>query len=179
MRFDNRAAAGGMAVLSRFPFVTIELIRATDEGWFHATRVVVDGPFGRVQALNVHLHPPVSEGGSYVVGHFTTPSVRAGEIAAFYGHLDSRLPTIIAGDFNEEEDGGVMQFLAGKGMTSALARFAPDQPTWRWNIAISTLHRQLDHVVVDPRLDVLFAEVRVAGRSDHLPVIAVIAPAPN
>lgn len=179
MRFDNRALAAGMAVLSRFPLVASELIRPIDEGWFPAMRVVVDAPLGRIQALSVHLHPPVTEGGSYVWGHFSTPRVRAAEIAAFYARLDPQLPAVVAGDFNEEADGGVMSFLTGQGMVSALARFAPDQPTWRWDVTVGTLHRQFDQVLVDRRLDVLSAEVRVAGRSDHLPVVAVIAAAAN
>jgi endonuclease/exonuclease/phosphatase (EEP) superfamily protein YafD len=62
-------------------------------------------------------------------------------------------------------------------MASALRRFAPGTPTWRWSIVIGTLHRQLDHVFYNNRLDVLSAEVREAGRSDHLPVIADITPA--
>jgi endonuclease/exonuclease/phosphatase family metal-dependent hydrolase len=40
---------------------------------------------------------------------------------------------------------------------------------------VGELHKQLDHVFYDARLDVLSAEVRTAGRSDHLPVIAVVA----
>jgi endonuclease/exonuclease/phosphatase (EEP) superfamily protein YafD len=39
------------------------------------------------------------------------------------------------------------------------------------------LHRRLDPIFYDPRLDVLAAEMREAGRSDHLPVIAVVASA--
>lgn len=74
-----------------------------------------------------------------------------------------------------KEDGDVLKFLVGKGMRSALALYAPDRPTWRWNTVVGTLHRQLDHVRYGERLEVLSAEVRDAGRSDHLPVIAVIA----
>jgi endonuclease/exonuclease/phosphatase (EEP) superfamily protein YafD len=174
MVFKHRVGAGGMAVLSRLPLVETEFLPPTGDGWFPAARVVVQTPFGRLQALSVHLHPPVSEGGSFISGHFTTPSVRVGEIETFFARLEPALPTLIAGDFNEEEDGRVMKFLAGKGMLSALQRFAPDQPTWRWDTAVGTLHRQLDHVVYDPRLEVVSAEIRVAGRSDHLPVIAVV-----
>ena len=59
-------------------------------------------------------------------------------------------------------------------MISALRRYAPGQPTWRWNIGVGTLHRQFDHIFYDAKLDVLSAEVREAGLSDHLPVLAVI-----
>jgi endonuclease/exonuclease/phosphatase (EEP) superfamily protein YafD len=41
---------------------------------------------------------------------------------------------------------------------------------------VGELRQELDHVFYDQTLDVLSAEVRQAGSSDHLPVIAVIAP---
>ena len=64
-------------------------------------------------------------------------------------------------DFNEEEDGRAVKFLVERAMLSALGRFAPREPTWRWSTVVG----------------VLAAEVREAGRSDHLPVIAVVASA--
>jgi endonuclease/exonuclease/phosphatase family metal-dependent hydrolase len=136
---------------------------------------VIDGPCGRVQILGVHLRPAVSDGGSWVSGHFSTPVVRAAEIRSFVERLSPELATVVAGDFNEEEDGDASRFLLERGFSSALARFAPERFTWRWPTAVGELHKQLDHVFYDARLDVLSAEVRAAGRSDHLPVIAVIA----
>jgi endonuclease/exonuclease/phosphatase (EEP) superfamily protein YafD len=62
-----------------------------------------------------------------------------------------------------------------RGFASALHRYAPGQPTWRWPTVVGELHRQLDHVFYGPGLDVLSAEVRDAGRSDHLPVVAVLS----
>jgi endonuclease/exonuclease/phosphatase (EEP) superfamily protein YafD len=174
MAFRNRGDAGGLAVLSRLP-ITVDFLPPPEEGWFPAARILVETSFGPIQVLSVHLHPPVSEGGSFLTGHFTTPPVRLGEMRSFFGRLAPGYPTIVAGDFNEEEDGDVLKFLVGKGLRSALARFAPDRPTWRWNTVVGTLHRQLDHVMYGERLEALSAEVRDAGRSDHLPVIAVIA----
>lgn len=176
MVFRNRGDAGGLAVLSRLPLLEIEFLPPVPEGWFAAARLVVETSFGRVQALSVHLHPPVSEGGSFVSGHFTTPAIRTAEIRSFVARLPTEYPTLVAGDFNEEEDGGAVKILLDRGMRSALAGYAPGQPTWRWKTFLGTLHRQLDHVFYDARLDAVWAEVRVAGRSDHLPVIAVLAP---
>ena len=171
MMFENRGGAGGLAVLSRFPLSEVELLRPTGSGWFPACRVVVETPFGKVQALAVHLRPPVSDSGSVVGGYFTTGGARVEEIEAFFAKLSPGFPTLVAGDFNEEADGDVTKFLAAKGMVSALP---PDQPTWRWSIGIGTLRRQLDHIMYDRRLEAVSGEVRVAGRSDHLPVIATL-----
>jgi endonuclease/exonuclease/phosphatase family metal-dependent hydrolase len=174
MIFKNRGGAGGLAVLSRLPILEVELIAPAGDGWFPAVRILVETAFGRLQALSVHLHPPVSEGGSFVSGMFTTPALRADEIRTFVARLAPGYPTLVAGDFNEEEDGAVAKFLASKGMLSALGRFAPNEATWRWSTPVGTLHKQLDHVFYDNRLDTIAVEVRLAGRSDHLPVIAVL-----
>jgi endonuclease/exonuclease/phosphatase (EEP) superfamily protein YafD len=102
MLFKHRGGGGGLAVLSRRPIAEAEIIAPIAEGWFPAGRVVVDTAFGPLQALNVHLRPPVSDGGSFVSGHFTTPAVRLREIQSFVTKLKPALPTVIAGDFNEE-----------------------------------------------------------------------------
>ena len=178
MVFRHRGGAGGLGVLSRRPLLDIDFLApASGGGWFPAARVVVETSFGRVQVLSVHLRPSVSDSGSLVGGHFSTPEIRTSEIASFYARLVPDLPTLIAGDFNEEEDGSAVRFLEDKGMHSALRRYAPTQPTWRWPTVVGTLHRQLDHVFYDARLEVLSAELREAGRSDHLPVIAVVTSA--
>ncbi len=125
--------------------------------------------------LSVHLHPPVSEGGSLIGGYFTTGPARAGEIEAFFAKLSPELPTLIAGDFNEESDGGVTKFLEAQGLAQAVA---PDEPTWRWSTGVGTIRKQLDHIMVDRRLEAVSEEVRVAGHSDHLPVIATVQARP-
>ncbi len=70
MVFRNRGDAGGLAVLSRLPF-RIDFLAPPEDGWFPAARVIVETSFGTIQVLSVHLHPAVSEGGSFLTGHFT------------------------------------------------------------------------------------------------------------
>jgi endonuclease/exonuclease/phosphatase (EEP) superfamily protein YafD len=171
MTFHTRGGAGGLAVLSRLPLAEVEFLKPTASGWFPAVRVVVEAPFGKVQVLSVHLHPPVSDAGSFITGYFTTGAIRREEIAAFVAKLSPDLPVIVAGDFNEESDGEVMKFLREKGLLSALP---PGQPTWRWTTAVGTIRRQLDHILYDGRLRAVAGEVRVAGRSDHLPVLGIV-----
>ena len=127
----------------------------------------------------MHLRPPVSDGGSFVAGHFTAPRIHEQEIARFCQTLDRALPTLVVGDFNEEEDGRAIAYLARAewGMRSALPEFAPDRPTWRWPTSVGTLERRLDHIAYDVRLEPLSVEVIEAGRSDHLPVVGVFVSA--
>jgi len=151
-------------------------LRPEGDGWFPGWRLIVTTSFGRVQVLSVHLHPPVSEGGSFVAGYFTTSGVRRAELERFLAHLDPALPTLIVGDFNEK-DGQAVRFLAGRGFRSALPEFKPEASTWQWPTSMMTLRDRLDHIAYDPRLEPLSADVLYQGRSDHFPVISVLAPA--
>ena len=146
-------------------------------GWFPAWRVVVDTPLGPVQALDVHLRPPMSDGGSWVAGYFSTRDDRREEIAAFWSALDPALPTIVAGDFNEDDNGRAIEFLADKGLRSALPQVDRRAKTWRWETRLGPLRMMLDHVVYGPGLQLRSAEVLDRGTSDHLPVLVVLGAA--
>ena len=173
MAFKHWPPAGGLAVLSKYPVREIEYLKPTS--WFPAARAVVASPIGKVQVLNVHLRPPVSDRGSVVSGYFSTPPVRASEIRAFARSLDGDLPTLIVGDFNESEGGRAMRWLERRGYASALPEYSPNAQTWRWKTRYLSLAGRYDHLCYDRRLTPLRVEVRNAGRSDHLPVVAVFA----
>lgn len=175
MAFRHCCGAGGLAILSRYPFEEREYLPQVGDGWFPAWRVVVASPLGPIQVLAVHLRPPLSERGSVVSGYFSTPRVRRAEIEAFAAHLDRALPALVVGDFNEPADGSAVRLLAARGLRSALPEFHPDADTWGWRTSLGTVHSQLDHIVYDARLTALDARVIDAGRSDHRPVIAIFA----
>jgi endonuclease/exonuclease/phosphatase (EEP) superfamily protein YafD len=175
-RFDHCCLAGGLALLSKHPIVESELLEARD--WFPALRAVIDTPLGKIQLLNVHLRPQMSESGSVVSGYFTTPPIREREIAAYHAELTPGLPTLVAGDFNEGASGRAIVYLGDRGYRSALPDFAGSAATWRWRTSIGTVATQLDHIVHDARLEPLDVRVLARGRSDHLPVVAVFRRAP-
>src|SRR4029077_15466115 len=106
MAFYPRGGAGGIGIMSRLPFRGQQLIAPEGDGWFPALRLVLDSPLGPVQVLVVHLRPPVSDGGSFVAGHFVLPRIPARHTAGFTASLDPALPTLVVGDFNEEEGDG-------------------------------------------------------------------------
>ena len=176
--FRDCCNAGGLGVLSKHPIREERWLEPT-VGWFPAWRVVVDTPLGPVQALDVHLRPPMSDGGSWVAGYFSTRDDRREEIAAFFTALDPALPTIIAGDFNEDAQGRAIAFLADEGLVSALPQVDPRAKTWRWQTKLGKLRMMLDHVVYGPGLELRGAEVLDRGTSDHLPVLVVLGTAPD
>ncbi len=163
--------AGGQAVLSKHP---LERIQTMQEDWFPAGAFVIDTPLGKIQALNVHLRPGFSEKGSVVSGYFTTPKIRKREISEFWSELDPELPTLVAGDFNEN-DGKALAFLKKQGLRSATPKRAK---TWRWDTRFVTLKGRLDHIVHDARLTPVESKVLDEGRSDHLPVVVTFVASP-
>lgn len=168
--FYKAPAAGGLGVLSRYPLEQKYI--SNPNGWFVAGLYTIDTGSKKIQLLNVHLHPPVSEGGSFVYGYFSTKKVRLQEMQHFYKFLKPRLPTLVAGDFNEDSDGLVIGFLQEKGFHDVVEEYQPKQNTWRWKIYGITLTDQLDHIFYNQQLSSLSAKVLRIGRSDHLPILA-------
>jgi len=172
MAFREGPGAGGLAVLSRWPFTEADWLPAV-HGWFPAWRLRLETPLGPVQALVVHLRPPIGEDGGLLSGYLETPAVREAELRDFAAALEPDLPTLVVGDFNEGPGGRAVGLLRERGFRSALAAFDPETPTWRWQTSLGTVRATLDHVFHDDRLAPLSAAVLDAGRSDHLPILGV------
>ena len=172
-------AAGGMAVLSKLAIETEELWAppAGTGAWFPAERVVVNAPFGAVQLLNVHLRPALDQQG-WVSGYLTTPPIRRKEIAAHWKQIDYRLPTVVAGDFNEDAAGRAIEFLAQHGLT----RVPTTGPTtwhyetYRDGVKTELLRLDIDHVLIDGHFVARDAHVVDGGASDHRPVVVTLVP---
>jgi vancomycin resistance protein VanJ len=163
--------AGGIAVLSKLPIRAEEEIPSPVNTWFPAQRVVIDAPFGDVQLLNVHLRPAV-DGGSWIKGFVTTPPLRLREVEAYWPKLSHELPTIVAGDFNEDPTGTAVAFLEKHG----LARVPAKGPrTWHYvDGGHELLKMDIDHVLIDGTLTARDGEVLDTGTSDHRPVVVTI-----
>jgi len=171
--------AGGIAVLSKLAITEEELWGppAGTGAWFPAQRIVIAAPFGALQILNVHLRPAL-DGGSWVKGFMTTPPIRRREIEAHWKMMDFKLPTIVAGDFNEDDTGRAIDYLANHGMT----RVPTTGPrTWHFETVVNgkptdLLKLDIDHVMIDSHFVASDAQVLDAGTSDHRPVVVTIEP---
>lgn len=174
MEFRDCCLSGGLAILSKYEIRRSESIEPPEGGWFPAQRVVLEGPTGPVEVLNVHLRPSRAERGGVLVGMFRAPPIRRRQIRRYLKHLSSDLPTLVVGDFNESVQDNVLSILRDRGMRCTLCRAKPGATTWRWQTdLLGEITRRFDHVVYESR-HFGFSEVEVmsAGRSDHLPVIA-------
>jgi endonuclease/exonuclease/phosphatase family metal-dependent hydrolase len=173
--FHHSRGAGGLAVLSRYPFHTKRFISSA-VGKFPAWQLVVQGPFGPVQVLNLHLRPIFWRGPDDVISrYYRTQKTRILETRAVLPHIDRTLPTVLLGDFNEDIGGTSLQLLVKSGYCSAARRFTPAAPTWRWKVKGSEIRWQLDHILHGPRLQTRHFRIFEAGASDHFPLLSVLA----
>lgn len=168
-------APGGLGTFSRLPIASNKLL-PSPLGWFPANLLVLDAPGGPVEVMNVHLRPAIDQG-SWIVGLETTRPMRKKELVTYLPHLstDAKQPTIIAGDFNEDEKGDAFLELTRLGFQSGLAQLEPDAKTWRWKEHGIPLALRLDHVAYEPNtFELVSAEVVEGGHSDHFPVRVVL-----
>lgn len=168
---QNAWIAGGMGMMSRWPIRSIDTLTGGG-GPFFAWRAVVETPRGPIQILNLHLRPPMSESGSWVVGYFSTRADREREARSHVTALDPALPALAVGDFNEEDEGQAIAVFRARGLRNVLPEFQPNADTWQWPVGAITLRFRLDHILADRRFRALGAAVVPAGRSDHAPVWA-------
>lgn len=166
IEFIDGPGAGGMGLLSRYPVETVEVL-PSPMGWFPAWLVRVQTPRGPLQVLNLHLKPPYSQRGGFLVGAFSTGDDRLAELELYLAFVDPELPTIVLGDFNEGR-GRALNLLARQGFSDALPAGVD---TWRWSVAGFEIEAPLDHVFHGPQLRPVQVEVQDLGRSDHLPVM--------
>ncbi|MFV8756819.1 endonuclease/exonuclease/phosphatase family protein [Nannocystaceae bacterium ST9] len=171
LRFHHCCGAGGLALLSRWPIADFEILEPPSEpdAWFPAARAVVETPAGPIELLDVHLRPPVATADQgWLSALSSTPAVRQAEVQHYVPALAPELPTVIAGDFNEGDDGRALRRLREAGFVDVLAHLKVRGHTWRWG----GLRARLDHVLVDEHFEPIAAEIVDAGRSDHLPLRA-------
>jgi len=173
--FHEGPGAGGIAYLSKYPLKNVKLVKPV-AGWFPALRADVETPIGRVQLLNVHLRPPLSNRGSVSLGVFRRiPDIHRRELALFLGHTDPKVPLIVAGDFNENEKGGSLRELLGHGYTDALSGYDTRSRTWIWRTRFGLrLSNRYDHIIYNDHLHCTGAAVPRVRASDHFPVYAVM-----
>lgn len=163
--------AGGIAVLSKFPIKDELLIASPNADWFPGQRLVIDSGIGKLQILNVHLRPAIDDG-SWLKGYITTRPMRRAEIEEYWKHLSTGMPTLVAGDFNEDTSGRAVEFLEQHSL-SRVAMTADQPPTWHYKDDLLTM--SIDHVMIDGSLTASDAHVIDAGGSDHRPVVVTLS----
>jgi endonuclease/exonuclease/phosphatase family metal-dependent hydrolase len=97
---DFSSQQGGLLTLSKFPIISEKFIRFGISGWFWTEwagdkgflETFLKTPWGVLRVINTHLHQPLA-------------SVRFHQIKKMFSYLakDQETPTILAGDFNQDQ----------------------------------------------------------------------------
>jgi endonuclease/exonuclease/phosphatase family metal-dependent hydrolase len=174
MEFRHSGGAGGQAFLSKHELQELAYVSETP-GWFPGWIVRAKTPLGVVQVVNVHLRPPLSDRGSATPSAYLgTGSIRREEVRLLSEKMDDATPTLMIGDFNENDSGKAVSWLRQHGFTDALRQFDGSANTWQWRTSVITLRGRYDHVLYSHGLTCADARVIRKGASDHFPVVAVI-----
>lgn len=169
-KHDNHG--GGLAVLSKYSILNQRYVSSMI-GWHPGWIFDVHSTTGIIQIANLHLTPPLinKENPSFdLSAYFSSPQIREKEIRFYYQFINLNRPTIIAGDFNEEDNGFVAQFLNQHGFTDAQSNRGRQASTWRWHLGPFLLHRKLDHIFYNQYLAKGRVQVLQRGDSDHFPL---------
>jgi endonuclease/exonuclease/phosphatase family metal-dependent hydrolase len=162
--------AGGNCTFSKLAITEDEAL-PSPVGWFPANRLVVESESGPIEILNVHMRPQISESGSWVAGHFSTGGLRKREIDSYTPSFRRGLPTIVAGDFNEDVGGDALDALGDLGFETGFEAIGPKKKTWHYTAYSIPLAMTLDHVAFErEHFEAVAVEVLEGGRSDHQPV---------
>lgn len=183
-RHSENWCAGGMGILSKYPFEEVGWIPAKSQ-WFHGWIIKVETALGPIQFLNIHLRPPIQAGESMIpspIAFYSSKSERLEDLQNWYQQLHPDLTTIILGDFNESHKGlfygKAIQWLETPelGFRDAIDEHDPSV-TWEWPLPLNMkLSANFDHIFYRKReLVCLSAGVKREGASDHFPVTAVFS----
>ncbi len=167
INFKHSGTASGLATLSKYPILNTCLIK-NDPGWFPARVITIKKDQDTIQLLNTHLKPKLSHKG--LIGwnaYFNADEIHIKELTQFISHLNPNLPTIILGDFNENDNGNMMKWLKKEmNFQDALSQFNTRSKTWRFIL----LRGRFDHLTFNNLLTCTNATVFKLGKSDHFPV---------
>lgn len=175
MQFRHYARGGGLAVLSRFEIEELAYIQSPAKkypGWV----IDVSTPAGKVQLLAAHLHAPVNARGEFTLYDLLRRSKdRLREIETYTAALTPDRPTLVLGDFNENDTGQALRLMREQGYTNALSEFDRSSHTWSLLPGLPLITNRTDHILYSEQLYCFTSRVLNFGGSDHRPVYAVFS----
>lgn len=170
IRFVNRPAAGGFAILSKSKLRKVKFHKQKF-GWFGVYTCEVKLAGKKVQIANVHLQASVPRRGEsylkFLARWQKDNETRRKEIAWIYKKLDAKKPAIILGDFNSMPTSSVISYLEKQNFKDCYKAIVPQKKwreTWRWG----KLKFRLDYIFASKHFKTKRAKVlQNKSASDH------------
>lgn len=146
---------------------------------FYSATIEIAGRSIRI--VNVHLTPFQFKAGGGIADAMTALSAaeenHAIEIAAVDEAIDTKLPTIVLGDFNSISTCVAPKRLTDRGMIDAFASLHNDanaHPTWSWPTRPIPIAFRIDYIFHTAHFTASKSEVLRRDGSDHALVFAVL-----
>ncbi|CAN5227414.1 hypothetical protein BH10PSE19_BH10PSE19_20890 [soil metagenome] len=173
--FNHFYLERGTGILSKYP-LHIEKYIGSLSGWYPARYGYVSTPLGKISYLGIYCLPTLHNKQDIKLPYYSILSagaIRVKDAENYFPYLNHGLPTIIAGDFNEYEDGFTVNFLKRHGYIDTTNFLSAPAYTWHWPLsAWPTLKNKLDYIFYQPgSLRAVKAQVFYGGGSDHYPLV--------
>jgi len=161
---DPSDSASGSAIYSRFPLTdTVSLPPTTFQQWATTAQVPEIGP---VRIMAVHPCNPFCGGSKWLDEHDIVGSAVA---------ASSRLPLVVAGDFNAVDDHGPLRALRAQGLESATDIVGGGWlPTYPANRSVPPLIA-IDHILLSRSLTATALSRFQVDGTDHLGLRVTVA----
>jgi len=151
--FHTSGGSGGQAIFSKEKISSYKLLNNDSDNipgsWFPigVYEVKIGNNKRKIRIVNVHLRPPLEENGTAnLFSAWRTNPIRLEEVKYLESHLEEykdSIPTVILGDFNENDDNTALKYLEDLGYKDGLKENVPKgRETHRWPLWIFTLKKK-------------------------------------
>ncbi|MHB8862864.1 MAG: endonuclease/exonuclease/phosphatase family protein [Pirellulaceae bacterium] len=175
---DGRYAAERFAFASKFPLRDV-VFTPPDKGLFGVFSACCEILGTRVTLINVHLTPFIIQPDDGVAGLMAalkaTEVKHTAEIEAICAKLDTKWPTIIAGDFNSLSTFAAPGHLRKRGLIDSFAAVHDDadlHPTWFWPTRPLPLRARIDYIFHTSHFRTASSAVVKREGSDHFLLVS-------
>ena len=177
---DGRYLAERFAFASKLPLRDVRYT-PPDNGLFGFFSANCEASGARVMLINVHLTPftiPPDSGLAGIMSALSaTESKHTAEIEAICKQLDTKQPTIVAGDFNSLSTLAAPSYLRKIGLIDSFAAVHDDadsHPTWFWPTRPLPLRARIDYIFHTIHFRTTRSEVVKHPGSDHYLLVSEV-----
>ncbi len=177
MAFHRGPAGSGFALLSRSPLRSVKYV-PPKYGRFGMCKATVKLGGRWVQVATVHLCPVIPRPNeSLLTTMLRTEVIRAKEIVHVHKQLSTRLPVILAGDFNSLSGLTAPVYVQTRGFVDSFASVTKDADkhvTWHWPYRGVDWRFRLDYIFHASAMKTRASRIIRSKASDHYLLVSIL-----